>query len=149
VNHSWQSVIGSSRHRHHKAASRHCSKPALGTQLEGQPQLVIWQSLTYTALVTCIRFWQPGLDLGAFQSQQPELSINFPVSLSPVILFHQPYSSQSIITCMPICRMNCIWQHYLLLTENYTRRNFLRFYVTVLFILVPQPLLITSLRTNV
>ena len=58
---------------------------------------------------------------------------------------HQPYSSQSIVTCMPqfpgllncwiisgmlvsvsdrnatmpICRMNCIWKHCLLLTENY------------------------------
>ena len=55
-----------------------------------------------------IRSRQPGLDLGAFQSWQPEQHINFPVSVSPVILFHQPYSSQSIITCMPTSRMNCI-----------------------------------------
>jgi len=122
-----------------------------------------------------IRSRQPGLNLGAFQSRQLQLNINFPVSLSPVILF-QPYSSQSIVTCMPqfpsrlkcwiisgmlvsvsdcnvtcmpICRMNCVWKHCLLSTENYTWRNFSRFYATVLFILVPQPLLITSLRTNV
>jgi len=106
---------------------------------------------------SCIQSRQPGLDLGAFQSRQPELNINFPVSLSPV-LFHQPYSSQSIVTCMPqfpgllkcciisgllvfvsdrndtcmpICRMNCVWKHCLLLTENCMWRNFLRFYVTV------------------
>ena len=48
-----------------------------------------------------IRSRQPGLDLGAFWSRQLQLSINLPVSLSPVILFHQPLSSQSIVTCMP------------------------------------------------
>jgi len=96
-----------------------------------------------------IRSRQPGLDLGAFQSWQPEQHSNFPVSVSPVILFHQPYSSQSIVTCMPTSHMNCIWKHCLLLTENCTRRNFLQFCVTVLFILVSQPLLITSFRTNV
>ena len=96
-----------------------------------------------------IRSRQPGLNLVAFQSWQPEQHSNFPVSLSPVILFHQPYSSQSIVTCMPTSHMNCIWKHCLLLTENCTRRNFLQFCVTVLFILVPQPLLITSFETNV
>jgi len=44
---------------------------------------------------------QPGLELGAFQSRQPELNTNFPVSVSPVILFLEPYSFQSIIACMP------------------------------------------------
>ena len=42
----------------------------------------------------------PGFDLGAFQSRQPELHINFPVSLVPKSC-HQPYLSQSIVTCMP------------------------------------------------
>jgi len=42
---------------------------------------------------------QPGLDLGP-SSPGTRISIIFPVSRSPVILFHQPYSSQSIVTCM-------------------------------------------------
>jgi len=106
-----------------------------GSEVSVTPLVTAFQLICVILIYVLYPVPAAGTRSGAFQSRQPELNVNFPVSRSPVILFHQPYSSQSIVTCMPqfpghlncwiisgmpvsvsdrnvtcmpICRMNCV-----------------------------------------